>query len=177
MTLLRRSSVLVLVLVASAISAFPQPREVLPVFRLRQITGQAGVIFAGTVVALEYEKPRAVGEVGAMRITFQVERGLRGVRGGSRLTIREWEGLWSSGERYRVGERVVLFLYPNSKLGLTSPVGGRQGRFAMTRSGEVVLVGEQAALLSNQPLMPRAKDRVTLPEFTQAVRRAAAREK
>jgi hypothetical protein len=41
---------------------------------------------------------------------------------GQVLTVHEWAGLWSSGKRYCVGERVFLFLYPPGKLGLTSVV-------------------------------------------------------
>lgn len=47
--------------------------------------------------------------------------------------------------KYSVGEEVVLFLYPESKLGLTSPVGQGQGKFAVqtdTRSGQRVLLNE-----------------------------------
>lgn len=47
--------------------------------------------------------------------------------------------------KYSVGEEVVLFLYPESKLGLTSPVGQGQGKFVVqtdTRSGQRVLRNE-----------------------------------
>ena len=47
--------------------------------------------------------------------------------------------------KYSVGEEVVLFLYPESKLGLTSPVGQGQGKFVVrtdTRSGQRVLQNE-----------------------------------
>ncbi len=47
---------------------------------------------------------------------------------------------------YSVGEEVVLFLYPESKLGFTSPVGQGQGKFVVrqdTRSGQRVLRNEQ----------------------------------
>jgi hypothetical protein len=177
MSLLVRASLLVAMVLVAASAALPQAREVRPIFRPLQIAGRAGVIFAGRVVALQYEKPHAPGEVGAMRITFQVERGLRGVRSGSQLTIREWEGLWNSGERYRVGERLVLFLYPNSKLGLTSPVGGTRGRLAINASGEVVMGAEQALSLFDHPLGSKAENRMSVRDFAHAVRRASAQEK
>ncbi|HEX4945247.1 MAG TPA: hypothetical protein VFZ34_01120, partial [Blastocatellia bacterium] len=44
--------------------------------------------------------------------------------------------------KYNVGEELVLFLYPESKLGLTSPVGQGQGKFVVqhdTRSGQRIL--------------------------------------
>ena len=55
------------------------------------------------------------------------------------MTIREWAGLWNTGERYETGERVLLFLYPKSKLGLTSPVGGKLGRYAVDAAGRVLI--------------------------------------
>lgn len=56
--------------------------------------------------------------------------------------------------KYSVGEEVVLFLYPESKLGFTSPVGQGQGKFVVrhdSRSGQRVLLNEQ----SNRALFAR----------------------
>ena len=102
------------------------------------LTLKAGYIFSGTVKAVERLTPHANG-VAVMRITFHVDQGLRGTRTGQTLVIREWAGLWQAGERYRPGERVMLFLYPPSKLGLTSPVGGASGRFGVDPGGQVVI--------------------------------------
>jgi hypothetical protein len=47
--------------------------------------------------------------------------------------------------KYSVGEEIVLFLYPESKLGFTSPVGQGQGKFVVrhdTRSGQRVVLNE-----------------------------------
>jgi hypothetical protein len=102
------------------------------------LTLKAGYIFSGTVKAVERLTPHANG-VAVMRITFHVDQGLRGTRTGQTLVIREWAGLWQAGDRYRPGERVMLFLYPPSKLGLTSPVGGASGRFGVDPGGQVVI--------------------------------------
>lgn len=56
--------------------------------------------------------------------------------------------------KYSVGEEVVVFLYPESKLGFTSPVGQGQGKFLVrddVRSGQRVLLNER----SNQALFAR----------------------
>jgi hypothetical protein len=100
---------------------------------------KAGYIFSGTVKAVERVAPRVNSSVGVMRITFHVDQGLRGTRTGQTLVIHEWAGLWQAGERYQLGERVMLFLYPPSKLGLTSPVGGESGRFGVDPGGQVVI--------------------------------------
>jgi hypothetical protein len=68
-----------------------------------------------------------------------VDKAIRNVHRGQNLEINEWAGLWQSGERYRPGERVLLFLYPPSRLGLTSPVGNRAGRFAVNRAGLITV--------------------------------------
>lgn len=120
----------------------------------------AGVIFSGTVLKIEHLTQ--AGFPGTTQITFKVENGIRGARQGQNLTIREWAGLWTSGERYRNSERVLLFLYPQSKLGLTSPVGGAIGRYEVDREGRV---------LANRA-GPAAKP-IRVRDFTSAMRRAA----
>ena len=74
-----------------------------------------------------------------------VDEAIRGVRQGQVVQVHEWSGLWQTGERYRVGERVLLFLYPQSKLGLTSPVGGTVGRLQIDRNRRVALKSASAA--------------------------------
>jgi len=60
-------------------------------------------------------------------VTFRIDEAIRGVKKGQSIQISEWGGLWQAGERYQAGEHVLLFLYPQSKLGLTSPVAGSLG--------------------------------------------------
>jgi hypothetical protein len=100
---------------------------------------------------------------------------MRGTTPGASLTIREWAGLWTSGERYRVGERVLLFLYSPSKLGLTSPVAGALGRFGMDSQGRIVMNAQHAATLAADPILG-GKTVVSYAVFTQAVRRASREE-
>src|SRR5579862_4732388 len=83
-------------------------------------------------------------EVETVRVTFRVDEGVRGVRSRQTLTIREWAGLWNAGGRYRLGEHVVLMLYPPSRVGLTSTVGGAMGRFALDRDGNLALTPTEA---------------------------------
>jgi hypothetical protein len=135
---------------------------------LRQLTSNAEYIFVGRVKSVQYIPARS-GRVATMRIRFQVEQGLRGVRSRSVLTIRQWAGLWDAGERYRTGERLLLFLYRPSKLGLTSPVGGARGRFTLDRNGQVLLGWERAALWRDS-LRQVKRDRVPLRAFMRTLR-------
>ncbi|HVO81433.1 MAG TPA: hypothetical protein VMT28_11915 [Terriglobales bacterium] len=126
---------------------------------LSQLSRKAGYIFAGTVTAVERIAPTSADKLGVMRVSFQVDEAIRGVQAGQTLTIREWAGLWESGEGYRPGDRLVLFLYPPSKLGLTSPVGGPAGRFSVDNDGYVAL--HQPRSTANGP--PRSDISKRLP--------------
>jgi hypothetical protein len=138
---------------------------------LRQLTRDSGYIFAGKVSAIEREPASSNPAGAAVRVTFEVEQGIRGVRTGQTLVIREWSGLWEQGERYRPGERVLLFLYRPSKLGLTSPVAGALGRFAVDKSGQINLQGRIASLVSDPVRVRlRGKTGVSSRVFAQAIR-------
>lgn len=118
---------------------------------------------------------KRAGEVETIQIRFQVDRAVQGARAGQPITIREWAGLWAAGERYRVGERVMLFLYPPSKLGLTSPVGGGQGRFAVDDQGRVLIEGDEPPPAAGPVSVQRGpmKRPVAFGSFYRAIRQAA----
>lgn len=148
---------------------------------LRQLTQASGYIFAGTVTSVRHVSATGPNELATVRITFRVEQAIRGVRTGQTLVIREWAGLWETSERYRTGEQVLLFLYSPSRLGLTSPVGGQLGRFAMDSNGHVILDRDildevRAGALSSDPAIETGlpgKSRVSSRDFARAIRRAA----
>ncbi|HTS08109.1 MAG TPA: hypothetical protein VMP68_21240 [Candidatus Eisenbacteria bacterium] len=135
----------------------------------------AGMIFSGTVARIERRAGQADQTLATLDITFHVENSIRGATTGRDLTISQWAGLWSMGQRYRVGERIVLFLYPASKLGLTSWVGGELGRFAIDASGRVQLSSQQISRLRRDPVLG-GRSRVPFSDFALAVRRASGEE-
>jgi hypothetical protein len=122
----------------------PNPRHPPP------LTRSAGYIFAGTVLSVERIAPKG-NAVATVQISFHVDQAMLGVRAGQTLAIREWAGLWELGERYRSGERVLLFLYPPSKLGLTSPVRGPSGRFRIGPDGQVVIDPRRIGVPARRP--------------------------
>ena len=78
--------------------------------------------------------------------------------------------------KYSVGEEIVLFLYPESKLGLTSPVGQGQGKFIVRndlRSGQRMLLNDRSnydlfarldtAKLSSKLTLSRTEREVVAP--------------
>lgn len=139
----------------------PEPSHSVPPQFASQQLRRSGMIFSGAVLSVVHVSAPA--SVGTTQITFKVESAVRGTRAGQLLRVREWQGLWNSGERYHVGERVLLFLYPSSKLGLTSPVGGALGRYAIDKSGRVLVNDGQG---------PRPKP-IQLRSFVAAIRSAA----
>lgn len=154
--------------------------------RLQILTRGAGTIFSGTVTSVRRLAATKPNELETIEISFRVEQAVRGAQRGQALTIREWAGLWATGESYRPGERVFLFLYPRSRLGLTSPVGGSQGRFAVDVQGRVLLVrgelGNSGPKRANPQDLASAADanqervsktRLSFGEFSRAIRRAA----
>jgi hypothetical protein len=132
----------------SEISRADLPDE--PYVRPHPLTQSSGYIFAGTVKSVELAAPAGNG-VATVLISFHVDQAIRGVRTGQTLAIREWAGLWDAGERYRPGERVLLFLYPPSKLGLTSPVRGPMGRFGIDPNGQVIVDTARIGVRSGHP--------------------------
>ena len=169
-----RTQLFVLTILLSSSILFAQPLANPP--RLIQLTKKAGYMFSGTVLSVQRMGDDKDLERGTVAVTFHVDRGIRGIKTGQTLTIREWAGLWNSRERYRPGEQVFLFLYPPSRLGLTSPVSGELGRFAIGSGNRVSVPGSMADEL---PVSSRLKQQVrhnhTLPlrQFTAAIRRAS----
>jgi len=136
----------------------------------QKMVSAAGIIFSGHVTAVGHD-PIPLGPTPASTsVSFQVEQAIRGIEPGQILTIHEWAGLWASGEHYRVGEYVLLFLYPPSRLGLTSPVAGALGRFSMDSQGRIVMDGRHVAILGADPVLG---GRAVIPylDFARLVRR------
>jgi len=137
------------------------------------MTRESGYIFAGTVTAVE--RVAYSNRVPTMKITFHVNQAIRGTTNGQTLVIHEWAGLGESGETYRRGNRVLLFLYRPSKLGLTSPVGGSQGRFKLDSNGMVILQQERMVSLFADPIFLRTSPvntHLSIADFARAIHQA-----
>ncbi len=135
----------------------------------------AGIIFSGRVTFIGHAASSSRPDPSSTTVTFRVEHAIRGTSTGRNLTIHEWAGLWTSGERYRVGERVLLFLYSPGKLGLTSPVAGAMGRFAMDSQGQILMSALHVANLAADPILG-GKTVVPYADFVLAVRRSSGEE-
>ncbi|HUC29203.1 MAG TPA: hypothetical protein VMR80_06455 [Candidatus Acidoferrum sp.] len=151
---------------------FPGLRVLPPgTFGFPQLARAAGIIFSGTVTGITRRPPNGGQTVETVAITFRVESAIRGSTRGDSLTVSQWIGMWSSGQRYRIGERVLLFLYPPGKLGLTSCVGGAMGRFTVDSGGRVLLSAQHLSAFRRDSVLG-GKSRASLSDFAWAVRRA-----
>ncbi len=124
--------------------------------RFDEIVRQSGQAFVGRCVSLDY----GIDENGipAAYIEFEVSQPIKGVST-DRVTLKQYglipqpqadhllpdvgyyesgivslKTMQGSGGSYRIDEELVLFLYPASKLGFSSPVGFGQGLFRVRRT-------------------------------------------
>ena len=109
----------------------------------------AGIIFSGVVVRIERGKAESDSPA-SIRIVLRVEEAVRGCYAGETIEIAEWAELWARSDRYRVGQHVLLFLYPRNAAGLTSPVAGGLGIFVLGPHNLLQLTPQQASFLSSQ---------------------------
>jgi hypothetical protein len=113
----------------------------------KQLSRRAGMIFAGTVLVAASPTAStptastpspAPGATPSLQLSFRVDEAIAGVERRQILTIHEWTGAWSMHRPMIKGQHILLFLYPPSRLGLTSPVGGSLGQIALDPSGKNV---------------------------------------
>jgi len=189
--------VLIIVLACSSVflssSAAAQPSNQVIAERVlgpqwKQLSRQAGMIFAGTVLTTATSTvttQTAVtdragpGATPAVQLSFRVDEAIAGVQRGQVLTIHEWAGAWSMHRPMSKGQHILIFLYPPSRLGLTSPVGGSFGQVALDSSGKNVVERNSAAIgvqntSSVQPRVPVAKTSVV--QLERAIRSARSEE-
>ena len=113
---------------------------------LDQMTERASRVFSGRCVEVTYTLDPELGRE-VVLVTFEVERAVKGEMGAT-VQIRvlpadEGRGQGVDGvPGFEPGEEVVLFLYGESAVGLTSPVGFGQGKFTVQedKSGNRVAI-------------------------------------
>ena len=103
---------------------------------LAELSQRADIIVQGQVIEARYEGHPDYPHVPTVLVTLQVERMLRGPAE-ERLSFREYlpgpQGRMGGKRGYLPGQRLLLFLPEPSRYGLSSPLGGEQGRFRIQR--------------------------------------------
>jgi hypothetical protein len=116
---------------------------------LATMTERAGTIIRGRIISLKEGHHPQYQNIGVLFVTLQVDETLKGAAN-DRFTFMQFGGRAARSDTgkslsmaqtlpdlpiYRVGQEVVLFLYPASSVGFTSPVGGAQGMFLVQAQG------------------------------------------
>jgi len=104
---------------------------VLPM-NLVQMAQHSGKIIHGKVISVREETHKTLG-ISISVINLQTEECLKGDVAGQ-VEFRQVNGMGLP--MYRQGEEIVIFLYPESRAGLTSPVGADQGLFKVIADQE-----------------------------------------
>lgn len=120
-----------LILAVLFFSCQAEAMSVLPV-SLQQMTRESGVIVHGTVIDVRTLRHESLG-ISVTEITVQSEELIKGDQT-SQVRFRQVNGLGLP--EYAVGQEIVVFLYPNSRANVTSPVGGPQGLFKVIQTSE-----------------------------------------
>jgi len=188
----------VLVVVIACLSSFAAAQQSDQVIAERvlgpqwkQLSRRAGMIFAGTLLAAATQtvttQVAATDQVipattpsttPAVQLSFRVDHAIAGVERGQILTIHEWAGAWSMHRPMSRGQHMLIFLYPLSRLGFTSPVGGSLGQVALDPTGKNVSKYERKppALIGNdltrRPPVPADPRSVSVVQLERAIRSA-----
>ena len=188
----------VLVVVIACLSSFAATQQSDQVIAERvlgpqwkQLSRRAGMIFAGTVLAAATQtvttQVAATDQVipattpsttPAVQLSFRVDHAIAGVERGQILTIHEWAGAWSMHRPMSRGQHMLIFLYPLSRLGFTSPVGGALGQVALDPTGRNVSKYERKppALIGNdltrRSPVPADARSVSVVQLERAIRSA-----
>lgn len=190
----------VLVVVIACLSSFAAAQQSDQVIAERvlgpqwkQLSRRAGMIFAGTVLAAATQtvttQVAATDQVipattpsttPAVQLGFRVDHAIAGVERGQILTIHEWAGAWSMHRPMSRGQHMLIFLYPLSRLGFTSPVGGSLGQVALDPTGKNVSKSGQGPPepiglrneSSTRPPVPADTRSVSVVQLERAIRSA-----
>lgn len=145
-----------LIFSAASLPAFAISRHV----NLNELTAGAGRIVHGRIAEVRRGVHPDYSHIAVTFVTLDVVETLKGAAAG-RITFMQFAGA-TQGQahnyhlpKYMVGEEVVLFLYPESRYGFTSPVGEGQGKFLVSndlRTGRRALMNERGNQLLFEPL-------------------------
>ncbi len=145
-----RIAIIALLLWLSGAALYGISRQV----NLAEMVEDAGVIVAGRCVEVKEGTHPQYPNIPVLYVTIEVKDILKGSvqdSSGSRVRLAAPRGKLSGGSGarqtftfmqfggsefpdlpgYHAGEELLLFLYPESRYGLTSPVGGAQGKFSV----------------------------------------------
>ena len=128
---------------ASAPSSAAVPADVSAV--LVDVASRAAVIFAGQVLAITPSP-------GVVDIRFHIDNPIRNCPQNGDYVLREWAGLWTAHpNRYRVGQRVLLFLTARGAAGMSAPVDVNDGIVPLVASAQQPIMDASGTVPADGP--------------------------
>ena len=128
---------------ASAPASNEVPADVSAV--LVDLASRAAVIFTGQVLAIT---PSA----GVVDIRFQIDTPIRNSPQNGDYVLREWAGLWTGHpNRYRVGQRVLLFLAARGAAGMSAPVDVNDGIVPLMATAQQPIMDASGTVPADSP--------------------------
>jgi len=162
-----------------------------PPLSLQEMVSTSGFIFSGKVINVQSARDAATGFI-VTGATVAVQDAVRGVTG-DRFIFRQYGGSYqglnvfvADMSYFSVGEEVVAFLYPISALGLTSPLGVTEGKWAIERdpaTGKKFVAANSPAAKLLEPYVDAAATntrlarRMEYASFIKLIREMAARDR
>lgn len=101
---------------------------------LEEITSASDRIFTGTCTNVEETEEDPESKLPVFKYTFKITESIKGLEDKEQVTFKQWKPT-AKDAGYEIGKKYILFLYPNSERGLTSPVGFLQGQFEVEKKG------------------------------------------
>lgn len=184
----RISQILLALMPALLLSTAVLATTVLPI-SLERMSKKAELIFYGTVISNEVKIDKVSGHV-ATFTTFDVIDVIKG-NVGSTHTIKQIGGQLPGSKiiykiygvpRFTIGEKTVVFMPKESRIGFASPIGLSQGRFTVSEQNGVSTINGsratqavransvQTAKTPGTKSSPQVRTGASLAEFLQTVR-------
>jgi len=156
---------------------------------LQQVIAASGFIFSGKVIKVWSERDPASGFI-VTSSTVAVEDAVRGVVSKDHFTFKQYGGSYNGlnvfvadMSYFTEGEEVMVFLYPASVWGLTSPIGVSEGKLTIQRDpvtgkkfvfGNLLHMKMLAPHVDSPAMSPKAAPLMEYHDFIKLVREMAA---
>ena len=95
---------------------------------LEELVSSSNRIFSGVCTEIKEIENDPIARLPVVKYTFKITEGIRGVDDQYKISFKQWKPT-TRDAGYEIGKKYLLFLHPNSGIGLTSPVGFLQGHF------------------------------------------------
>ena len=101
---------------------------------LEELAHESDRIFTGICTDIEEIENDSESGLSVVKYTFTITESIKGLDNKQEIIFKQWNKT-APDLAYEIGAKYILFLYPDSELGLTTPVGFLQGQFQVKKKG------------------------------------------